>query len=326
MTDEGRVKVADFGIARAANGMAITRAGTMVGTATYVSPEQVQGQPATSASDIYSLGIVAYECLIGTPPFRGDGEIATALARVNVAPPAVPPTVPKWLGALVLAMLDPDPDARPSASDIARRTAVGPLDTTLPLADVPVQPVATMALPVPPPPAIKQPVPAVPAAETTDLVVPESRRAQLAGYVRRQPAAMVAVLGLVVLAVVVPSFGAGAPGIPRSTAAAIAAAEQAKAVAPASSPAAPPVNQGQPAAATTSVKKTTPAKPKPQAHKHVAKPRHNGQGRGGLGPGHGNGKGHGNGNGHGNGHGNGKGHGHGGGDGDGGGHGGGDDD
>jgi serine/threonine-protein kinase len=148
MTDEGRVKVADFGIARAANGMAITRAGTMVGTATYVAPEQVQGQPATSASDVYSLGIVAYECLSGTPPFRGDGEIATALARVNVDAPALPASVPPWLAGLVLAMLDPDPGARPSAADVARVTAVVPVDQPAPASDVPTQPVPTMALPL----------------------------------------------------------------------------------------------------------------------------------------------------------------------------------
>jgi serine/threonine-protein kinase len=320
MTDEGRVKVADFGIARAANGMAITRAGTMVGTATYVSPEQVQGQPATSASDVYSLGIVAYECLSGTPPFRGDGEIATALARVNVAAPELPPSVPPWLGALVLAMLDPDPDARPSAAEVARHTAVVPLDRPVPVADVPVQPVKTRALPMMPLLTSVEVTPAVPAAETTDLVVPASRRAQVATYARSQPAVMVAVLGLMVLAVVVPSFSAGAPGMPHSTAAAIAAAEHAKAAtsAPAPTPAAAnPANQGQPAAATTVAKKTTPAKPKPPAHKHVAKPGHDGPGRG---PGPGNGNGNGKGKGHGNGHG------HGGGHGDDGGHGGGGDD
>jgi serine/threonine-protein kinase len=307
MTDEGRVKVADFGIARAANGMAITRAGTMVGTATYVAPEQVQGQPATSASDVYSLGIVAYECLSGTPPFRADGEIATALARVNVAAPALPPSVPQWLGALVLAMLDEDPDARPSAAEVARRTAGLPLGRPVQAADVPVQPVPTMALPVLVEAPAEMPL-AVPAAETTDLAVPESRRAQLTGYVRKQPAVMVAVLGLMMLAVVVPSFSAGAPGIPRSAAAAIAAAQQAKAKAAAHAPAAA-ANQGQPAAATASVQKSTPVKPKPKPrHAHPPKPKHGGPGRGGPGPRPGNG------------------HGPGGGPGDGGGHGGGDDD
>jgi eukaryotic-like serine/threonine-protein kinase len=314
MTDEGRVKIADFGIARAANGMAITRAGTMVGTATYVAPEQVQGRPATSASDIYSLGIVAYECLSGTPPFRGDGEIATALARVNVAAPALPPSVPHWLAALVLAMLDPDPDARPSAGDVARRTAVVPLDRPTQVSEVPVQPVPTMALPVPlplfvaPPASVPAAMPsAAPAAETTDLVVPESRRAQLGGYVRSQPAVMVAVLGLLVLAVVVPSFSAASPGIPRSMASEIAAAQRARPAASTPAPVPAPVaatDQGQPAAATTSVHKTTPVKPKPKPRHHVAKPRHNGQGRGGPGPGHG----------HGHSHGSGDGRGHGGGD------------
>jgi hypothetical protein len=326
MTDEGRVKVADFGIARAANGMAITRAGTMVGTATYVAPEQVQGQPATSASDVYSLGIVAYECLSGTPPFRGDGEIATALARVNATAPALPPSVPQWLGGLVLSMLDPDPDTRPSAAEIARRTAVVPVDRPVPVADVPAQPVPTMALPlflaaplpIEKPAGVPQPVPA---AETTDIAVPESRRAELAGYVRQQPAVLVAVLGLMVLAVVVPSFSAGAPGFPRQTAAAVAAAQRARAAAATPTPAAaagPAGSVGQPAAATASVKKTTPAKPKPPVH-HAPKPKRDGKGRGGPGPGHGNGRGHGHGNGPG------KGHGHGGGHGDGG-HGGGDDD
>jgi eukaryotic-like serine/threonine-protein kinase len=278
VTSEGRVKIADFGIARAANGVAITRAGTMVGTATYVSPEQVQGEPATSASDVYSLGIVAYECLSGVPPFQADGEIATAIARVNAPPPVLPSSVPLSLSGLVDAMLDPDPARRPSAAEVARRTNV--VD-----AGVPAQPVVpTAVLPVLPMPTTPLPIAA---AETTDLAVPEPRRA----------AALVAVLGLVLLAVLVPTVTSAGPSPLRRVTASIVAANKANAAAVAKQRAANHnATQGQDAATTKPVKK---AKPKPKV-------KLTGRGPGGPGsviggPGGGPGHGHGGGPGHGDG-------------------------
>jgi eukaryotic-like serine/threonine-protein kinase len=280
VTSEGRVKIADFGIARAANGVAITRAGTMVGTATYVSPEQVQGDPATSASDVYSLGVVAYECLAGVPPFRADGEIATAIARVNATPPALPSSVPQWLSGLVAAMLDPDPARRPSAADVARRTNV--VD-----AEMPVQPVVpTAVLPVLPMPTTTMPMAAAAAAVTTDLTVPEPRHARLASYLRRQPAVLAAVLGLVLLAVLIPAVTSAGPSPMSRVTASLIAANNAHAAAAAKQRAATSrtTTQGQDTATTKPVKQKASPKPKP-------KPPPPGHGGPGSGHGHGGGDG-----------------------------------
>jgi serine/threonine-protein kinase len=124
LTTDHRVKIADFGIARAVDAAGLTLTGTLVGTATYLSPEQVEGQPATAASDIYGLGVVAFVCLTGQPPFRGDGEIATALARLHNDVPPLPATVHPGLRALVLDMLHREPGQRPSADEVSRRVRV----------------------------------------------------------------------------------------------------------------------------------------------------------------------------------------------------------
>jgi eukaryotic-like serine/threonine-protein kinase len=278
VTTEGRVKIADFGIARAANGVTITRAGTMVGTATYVSPEQVQGDPATSASDVYSLGIVAHECLTGLPPFRADGEIATAMARVGAPPPVLPSSVPEWLSSLVAAMLDPDPARRPSAAEVARRTNV--VD-----AEMPVQPVVpTAVLPVLPMPTTTMPMAAAAAAVTTDLTVPEPRHARLASYLRRQPAVLAAVLGLVLLAVLIPAVTSAGPSPMSRVTASLIAANNAHAAAAAKQRAATSrtTTQGQDTATTKPVKQKASPKPKPKPPP---------PGHGGPGPGHGHGGG-----------------------------------
>jgi predicted ATPase/DNA-binding CsgD family transcriptional regulator len=121
ITPDGRVKVTDFGIARLADQVSLTAVGQVIGTVEYISPEQVSGRPASPATDIYSLGIVAYEALAGRRPFTGESQVAIALAQVNEAPPDLPSQVPEAVRSLVLSCMAKRPSDRPaSAADLAR--------------------------------------------------------------------------------------------------------------------------------------------------------------------------------------------------------------
>src|SRR4051794_41610484 len=84
----------------------------VVGTAQYLSPEQAQGFEVTAASDVYSLGVVAYECLTGGRPFDGTSQVAVALAHLNRQPPPLPPAIPRALRELVERALAHDPAVR----------------------------------------------------------------------------------------------------------------------------------------------------------------------------------------------------------------------
>jgi serine/threonine-protein kinase len=114
VTPDGDVKITDFGIARAANSVPLTQTGAIMGTAYYISPEQASGRSVTPASDVYSLGIVAYECLTGRRPFAGDTPVSVALAQVSKEPPALPETVPDPVRELVMGMLAKEPERRPA--------------------------------------------------------------------------------------------------------------------------------------------------------------------------------------------------------------------
>jgi eukaryotic-like serine/threonine-protein kinase len=127
VTADGRLKITDFGIARAmqaAQSAHLTQTGMVMGTAQYVSPEQASGRPVTQASDIYSLGIVAYECLAGAPPFAADALIALALAHVRDVPPPLPPDVPEPVAAMVMQMLAKLPQDRPASAQAVASGAV----------------------------------------------------------------------------------------------------------------------------------------------------------------------------------------------------------
>jgi serine/threonine-protein kinase len=116
-----RVKITDFGIAHAAGSAPITRTGILVGTPAYLAPERVAGAPATPASDLYSLGVVGYECLAGAPPFGGTA-MEVALAHQLRPLPPLPPGVPEDAAALIGELTAKDPAARPAtAREVASR-------------------------------------------------------------------------------------------------------------------------------------------------------------------------------------------------------------
>ncbi|HEX6515984.1 MAG TPA: protein kinase [Nocardioidaceae bacterium] len=147
VTPEGQVKITDFGIARAAGNVALTRTGQLVGTPHYLSPEQAEGRSATEASDIYALGVVLYECLAGRRPFSGETPVTTALAHLRDDPPPLPDEVPAQLKAVVATAMAKDParrfpdaaamaaalrgDEAPATTAVPAPTVVGSPDPTL---------------------------------------------------------------------------------------------------------------------------------------------------------------------------------------------------
>ena len=122
ITPSGKVKITDFGIARVADQVALTATGQVMGTVQYLSPEQATGKPATASTDIYSLGIVAYEALTGRRPFTGESQMAIAMAQINDKPPAFGDDIDKRVQELVMSCLAKKPNQRPgSALDLSNR-------------------------------------------------------------------------------------------------------------------------------------------------------------------------------------------------------------
>ncbi|MDM7830177.1 serine/threonine-protein kinase [Cellulomonas edaphi] len=167
-----RVKITDFGVSLAQNQMVMTATGMVMGTAQYLSPEQAVGRAATPLSDLYSLGIIAYEALVGHRPFTGPTAVDIAVAHVNNPVPPLPATVDRPLADLVMRLLSKDPAARPqSGAELAEQfdrlvprtppTGVPVLVTTTPerAPDPLVQPVRgnPAAPPSFPPPADRRP-------------------------------------------------------------------------------------------------------------------------------------------------------------------------
>jgi serine/threonine protein kinase len=112
VTVDGNVVLVDFGVARSAAVTAITSANAVVGTALYMAPEQATGRPVSPATDIYSLGVSAYHCLAGQPPFPGDNPLEVAFKHVHDPAPALPPDIPEPVRTLVERALAKDPAAR----------------------------------------------------------------------------------------------------------------------------------------------------------------------------------------------------------------------
>jgi tRNA A-37 threonylcarbamoyl transferase component Bud32 len=209
--DTGTVKVADFGIARAANTrQALTMPGTVLGTATYLSPEQAQGSDVDARTDVYSLGMVLYEMLAGKPPFTGDSPVAVAYQQLNrTAPPpsSVNPRVPPALDAVVMKAMAKDPVDRQASAEELREDllsfdrATGDPDATVAIA-APAAPADATAVvpasatsvlpPVRPAPDADRPPPAA--------VAPEVYRRRRAGVILGLALLALAVIAALVLA------------------------------------------------------------------------------------------------------------------------------
>jgi serine/threonine protein kinase len=121
---DGQVKITDFGLASVTGGASLTTSGLVVGTGAYLAPERVAGECATAASDLYSLGVVGYQCLTGRLPFCGPPAEA-ALAHLRDPFPPLPDSVPAELRALVAALTAKKPADRPgSAGEVSRRARI----------------------------------------------------------------------------------------------------------------------------------------------------------------------------------------------------------
>jgi eukaryotic-like serine/threonine-protein kinase len=156
LTRDGGVKVADFGIARAISDSSdqnLTKTGSVMGTATYFSPEQARGATVDPRSDLYSLGVVLYEMITGAPPFSGDSAVAIAYKHVqeNPMPPRrIDPSLPETLEAITLKTLAKNPANRyPTAQDLRadlRRYLDGARIMAEPVLSPPLDPGATSVI------------------------------------------------------------------------------------------------------------------------------------------------------------------------------------
>ncbi|MGE0028349.1 MAG: Stk1 family PASTA domain-containing Ser/Thr kinase [Thermoleophilia bacterium] len=127
VAEDGHLKVTDFGIARAGAESDMTEAGSVIGTAQYLSPEQARGDEVTAASDTYAVGIVLYEMLTGRVPFDGGPPVAVAMKQISdepVSPRIVEPSVPRELEAVVMRSLAKRPSERyRTAEEMSRALA-----------------------------------------------------------------------------------------------------------------------------------------------------------------------------------------------------------
>ncbi len=192
---DGRVKVADFGIAKAVAEADLTQPGLMVGTAKYLAPEQVRGEPVDARTDIYSLGVVLYELLCGRPPFVADTDAATALARLQrdpLRPRQVRAGIPKSLEEIVCRAMARDPARRFDTAAELRAALLAAGATPSAAADL----TATRVSATPPPPGAASPPPPSPgpgSAGPREGAPPSFRQTERSWFV---PTALVVVVAV----------------------------------------------------------------------------------------------------------------------------------
>ena len=185
---DGRVKVTDFGIARAGASQ-MTEAGSIVGTAQYLSPEQARGASVDQRSDVYSLGIVLYELLTGAVPFNGDTPVEIAMKHLSQPPepPSVKrPEIPRELDLVVMRALAKDPDDRYQSAEemeadlerVARGAGVSQAteDSATQIMRAPTAPLAVTAATMIAPPHRVAPIPPLPPPIYYDIEEPIHRR------------------------------------------------------------------------------------------------------------------------------------------------------
>jgi serine/threonine protein kinase len=197
---DGTAKLTDFGIARVLGSPGLTQTGLLMGTAPYLSPEQVRGAAPTPASDVYALGLVLLEALTATRAYPGTAS-ESAIARLTRRP-EIPGTVPDGIWALLESMLADDPSSRPPAGDVAHRLGAGPPVTTTLLPET--AGVVVAAIPA---------TAALPPAEIPTVALPRRRRRPSLAWLVLPVAAVVAV----VVALIVTAGGHGTSPPVRST-------------------------------------------------------------------------------------------------------------
>jgi serine/threonine-protein kinase len=127
------VKLVDFGIASTAGDSALTAVGRVLGTAAYLAPERATGRPATSAADLYALGVVLYQMLAGRLPFRADDPVSMMYAHTAADPLPLSGEIPAALAEICRALLAKDPEARPpTGAAVARMLRAAPLESAGP--------------------------------------------------------------------------------------------------------------------------------------------------------------------------------------------------
>jgi len=158
ITPDGKVKITDFGIARVGDQVPLTKTGQVMGTVQYLAPEQATGKTSTGATDLYSLGVVAYEALAGRRPFRGENQMAIAMAHINEMPPALSDSIDPRVQNLVLSCLAKKPNQRPeSGTSLAIRAEAllrekrkgAPVTSVTPIDDPVTEVISTDTAPLP---------------------------------------------------------------------------------------------------------------------------------------------------------------------------------